>query len=83
MARLAAGPPDDRTVLATARRARTDLDTAAAFVATGGVERLRRAVERTGTGRESLDAFERYRAACQFHPAHAIDIPTGPKDTPD
>lgn len=66
LARLADGPPDDETVVVRAERARTDLAAAARFVASGGVERLRRAVERNGDGRETLAAFERYRGACRF-----------------
>jgi hypothetical protein len=83
LARLAAGPPDDATTIETARRARRDLDAAGAFLAVGGLRRLRAAVERTGEGRAALAAFERYRAACQFHPGHATDKPAEPEHTPD
>ena len=93
LARLADGPPADETVLTEAERARTNLDVAARFVASGGVERLRRVVARSGDGRETLAAFERYREACQFRvgrpdadqfrAGHATDLPAEPKDTPD
>jgi hypothetical protein len=87
LARLVAGPPvdrpDDAATLAAARRACTDLAAAERFVADGGVARLRGAVERTDDGHDALAAFERYRAACQFHSGHATDLPAGPEDVPD
>ena len=93
LARLADGPPDDATAFARAERARTNLDAAARFVVSGGVERLRMAVERRGDGHETLAAFERYAEACrsrpasrrseQFRPGHATDLPAEPKDTSD
>lgn len=87
LARLVAGPPadpsDDAVTLVAARRARTDLAAAERFVADGGLARLREAVERTDDGHDALAAFERYRAACQFHSGHATDLPAGPEDVPD
>lgn len=83
LGRLADGPPDDATVLANADRATSDLDAAAWFVDAGGVARLRAVVDRTGEGADRLAAFERYRAACQFHSGHVTDLSAGPKEGPD
>nr|WP_282594700.1 hypothetical protein [Halomarina salina] len=63
---MAAGPPDDESVVERAVRVRTDLEAAARFVDSGGVERLRAAVDRRGEGHDALAAFERYRRACEF-----------------
>ena len=83
LARLATGPPSDRGTIERAERARTDLVAAERFVAAKGLVRLRRAVERTGEGEATLAAYERYRAACQFRPAHATDLSAGPKERSD
>lgn len=93
LARLADGPPDDESVVERAVRVRTDLEAADRFVDSGGVDRLRCAVERRGEGYDALAAFERYRRACQFgrgrpdrdqfHSGHATDLPAAPKDTSD
>ncbi|MFC7155234.1 hypothetical protein ACFQPA_07165 [Halomarina halobia] len=89
LARLAASPNRDRTVVERAVAARGDVALAAAFVESVGLPRLRRAVAcgPAGEGREGCDpgdegraalrAFERYRAAARgdhFRPGHATDL---------
>ncbi|MDS0277387.1 hypothetical protein NDI85_06250 [Halomicroarcula sp. S1AR25-4] len=65
------GRADYRTVIERASRATDDVDAAASFVETVGVDTLERAVERAEhevsglaeEGRTALAAFERFRAA--------------------
>ncbi|WP_262175708.1 hypothetical protein [Haloarcula laminariae] len=64
-------PADYRSVIERATAATEDVDAAAAFVESVGLERLERAVERAergvsglaDDGREALAAFERFRVA--------------------
>lgn len=71
LADLAVRDPVERAVGAV-----DDLETAARFAESGGVERLRRTLERRDreAGRRALAAFERYRAACHFRSGHATDL---------
>lgn len=67
---------DYRRIIDRAAAATDDVELAAEFVESTGVERLREAVERAEqevsgratAGREALDAFERYRLAARAPP---------------
>jgi len=73
LAELALRDPVERATAAVG-----DLEAAARFAESGGVERLRTSLERrdSPTGERVLARFERYRAVCHFRRGHATDIKT-------
>jgi hypothetical protein len=68
--------PDDATVIARADAAVDDLEKAAAFVDSVGLDRLEAAVEATDDptcrqrGQRALEAFRRFRAAASGEAVH-------------
>jgi hypothetical protein len=89
----ASPPSGDTDVIDDATDALDDVRDAAAFVANGGLPRLRRAVDRADRagddaaarrGRDALAAIERCRraAADHFHPGHGTVLSDGPQRPP-
>ncbi|QLD86650.1 hypothetical protein HWV23_13245 [Natronomonas halophila] len=83
---------DDATVIARADAAIDDLDKAAAFVESVGLDRLEAAVEATEaptrreTGERALEAFRRFRAAASgdgvhFHRGRGTDLRGGTEES--
>jgi hypothetical protein len=77
--------PDDATVIARADAAVDDLEKAAAFVDSGGLDRLEAAIRATDDptrrehGERALEAFRRFRAAASgegvhFHRGRGTDL---------
>jgi hypothetical protein len=83
---------DDATVIAWADAAVDDLDKAAAFVESVGLDRLEAAVEATDDpthrkrGERAVEAFRRFRVAASgdavhFHRGRGTDLRGGAKET--